>query len=1062
MKKILIVLFGFSFTFTNFAQQDINTTFKTQMTTRFAPLDKTKVPHGILLNFGMEFTNVPAFNGVLTDSTFSNKVSLTQIYNTLLSSRIRSVPTGFVTPTEFETRWNNNRIAGIVSLAGLYFKYAQFIPNASIANKLTVLNDVYYDKYVGGIWQNPYQEYQTFAIAPAIKLYEGLKMKVKIPSNTFYSNYQSQVQTIKIDFGNGLGYVPMLFDQIKNVNYTTVGVKIWKYKLTLTNGTIMYNQSRIKLKNGISTIPYPENGGSILLNSNPVTNAAAPIQPPIVNQKYDKNITATKIFDGAYGSVKLTIDTNGDGIINKPLIVAEGFDIGVILSPENPNGIYNYDNFRDFLFGGGANLRNLIYNSNKQYDIIYVDWANGLDFMQRNAFALETAIAWVNQQKANAGSTEKNVVLGQSMGGVIARYALADLEQNGLVHDTRLFKSHDAPQQGANIPISAQYLYRNINRQYISSLPLVVTGEVFIPVFTGNQQVSNYLSLLDAPASKQLLANWSNINYEIDNTQHTNFYNELKNKGINPLVNKGYPINCKNISISNGSECGNGQNFNPGDPLLNFQWNKGLNFVEDLLSIVVIPFGGAIGTLVDVDFWGVVGLGLIPGNSRFNVDFQAKSIPYGSNNLIYKAEVSYSKKILWIGPRISIYIIDVEKNQPPGVLPFDSYGGGFFNTSQITSVVNISGLYIRDRFGFIPTSSALDVGKRDVQLTDIDYKSRYVGANPLTGNRSTPFANFTTSFDINPNVSNKQHISFDTRTGDWLANELNIVLPQATTNCSFICDNVVQITGANSMCTNGETYSVNLPSFLTPAWSISQGSNLVTLINNSNGTVTLTSDNYSGTITLSVSFGNGTCGTKTITKTISIGNNIYNYSLTPIDAYCESPFHYFVLQTSSNIPDQINGISNFYPSVGIFTSGLNGTNNVVLRTPYNYTGGAGFEVLATNNSCGKFKYTFSIGGIQDCQFIQPARIANTNINFYKIYPNPATNIVNIDLKNQEQKPSQNSTIVTELYNMMGELKRNVSIVNNIASIDVLGLQRGIYLLRINIDGVVESHQVGIE
>ncbi len=1061
MKNFSLLLLCFLLSLTNFAQQDINTTFKTQMIARFASLDKTKVPHGILLNFGMEFTNVPAFNGVLTDSTFSNKVSLTQIYNTLLSSRIRSVPTGFVTPTEFENRWSNNRTAGIVSLAGLYFKYAQFKPNASIANKLTVVNDVYYDKYVSGIWQNPYQEYQTFAITPAIKLYEGLKMKVKIPSNTFYSNYQSQVQNIQIDFGNGLGYVPMLFDQIKNVNYTTVGVKIWKYKLTLTNGTIMYNQSRIKLKNGISTIPFPENGGPMLLNSNTVISATAPIQPPIVNKKYDKNITATKIFNGDFGRVKLTIDTNGDGIINKPLIVAEGFDIGVILSPENPNGIYNYDNFRDFVRNSNSvNLRNLIFDSNKQYDIIYVDWANGVDFLQRNAFALETAIAWVNQQKANAGSTEKNVVLGQSMGGVIARYALADMEQNGLVHDTRLFISHDAPQQGANIPISAQYLYRNITRQYISSLPLVLTGEVFIPLFTGNQQVSNYLSLLDAPASKQLLANWSNINYEIDNAQHTNFYNELKNKGINPSINKGYPINCKNIAISNGSECGNGQNFNPGDHLLNFQWDKGLSFVEDLLSLVAIPIGGAFATLVDIDFWGVVGLGLIPGNSRFNVDFQAKSIPYGSNNLIYKAEVSYSKKILWIGPRVTTYIIDVEKNQPTGILPFDSYGGGFFNTSQITSAVSISGLYIRDRFGFIPTSSALDVGKKDVQLNDIDYKSRYVGAIPPTGNRSTPFANFTTSFDTNPNVSNKQHISFDTRTGDWLANELNIVSPQTTTDCSYIC-NGTQISGFQTICLTA-TYSLPTAAGTIYNWTVVQNNgSLVSVAGANTPNVTLTRVNaLNGSITLNLTI-TSPCGTSNFTRNIWVGLPTNNYTVTRYNK-CN-----FQLSPRYNDPsatylwEYVSGTGGAIDPNEMFINQMG--NNVSFDVYENFT--VTFQLTVTN-PCGtivsNITETYLVNS--DPPYCARRRPAPTTQNdtFFRSYPNPTNNIINIELKTQDLKPNPNSIINAELYNMMGEVKRNVLINNNTATVDVIGLLKGIYILKISVDGVTESHQVAIQ
>jgi len=43
------------------------------MNTVFSPLNKNNVPpHGILLDYGIEFTNVPVFNGTLSGSTYTN------------------------------------------------------------------------------------------------------------------------------------------------------------------------------------------------------------------------------------------------------------------------------------------------------------------------------------------------------------------------------------------------------------------------------------------------------------------------------------------------------------------------------------------------------------------------------------------------------------------------------------------------------------------------------------------------------------------------------------------------------------------------------------------------------------------------------------------------------------------------------------------------------------------------------------------------------------------------------------------------------------------------------
>jgi hypothetical protein len=258
MKKITVLFFAFLFSLFANAQQEINTAFATQINTVFGSLDKTKVPHGILLDYGMEFTNVPAYNGVLTDSTYSDKSILNQIYNTLLSSRVRELSTAWITPTEYDTRWNNNRSAGVIALSGLYFKYAQFADNAITTNKITLSANKFYDKVINGVWQNPYQELQTFAMAAPIKQYDDLSMQVKIPSNIFISNYQNLITSIQVDFDNGQGYITVPYNQNITVSYTTEGVKVWKYKLNLTNGTSLYNQSRMKIVKGVTLIPYSQ------------------------------------------------------------------------------------------------------------------------------------------------------------------------------------------------------------------------------------------------------------------------------------------------------------------------------------------------------------------------------------------------------------------------------------------------------------------------------------------------------------------------------------------------------------------------------------------------------------------------------------------------------------------------------------------------------------------------------------------------------------------------------------------------------------------------------------
>ena len=1050
MKKIsLLSLLFFVFNMAT-AQQEISTAYATQATNMFAPLDKNRIPHKVLLDYGFEYTNLKAFNGTLTDSTVVDVPTLKHIYNTLFSSRVTSATTGFINPNNFESNWKTNRIAGTITLSGLYYKYNAFINDAINLGKVNYVNNQFQDKFVSGVWQNPYQEFQAFAMAPAITKYEGLSFTVKIPSTIFYSNYQSLVQSIQIDFGNGAGYITVPFNQNVTVNYATEGVKTWKYKLNLTNGTSLLSQSKIDVKQGVTTIPW---------GTSTVSTSAMAATSVASSTIYSHNITATKNYNGAFGTVKLTIDdTNNDGI-RKPLIVAEGFDAGIILAPEMANGMNTYSQFKNSTYDGGFELRNLIYNSNKQYDIIYVDWNNGVDFLQKNAFALEAVIAWVNSVKIG---TEKNVVLGQSMGGVIARYALADMEQSSLDHKTRLFVSHDAPQQGANIPVSVQYMFRHVTNLFNRYSAPYGTQVIDVP-FLEN-------SILDQPATKQMLMNWVNGFSNIDNTISSGFYTELKGKGINPTVNFGYPINCRNIALSNGAECGITQGFNAGDDLLSYNLSGKLPFLQNLL----VPLAGFLGYTAyqDPNILAIGFVGLLPGSSRYNVEFNAKSIPYGTGNQIYKGRISYTKKLFKIfgwAPTITVNITNAQKDQPAGVLPIDHYAGGRYDTTLFTAGATLpAGIYIRDRFNFIPTTSALDIGKGNVPLNDSDFKMAYVGATPPIAPKNSPFANFSTDFEkFNPNASNKTHISFNSRNGEWLAKELNIA--PITTNCSYMCAST-QITGADLICTSA-TYTA--PSGGTfNNWTITQGSSLVTLTGNGTPNVTLTAlPDASGAVTLSLTMGdNGAkCGNITISKTIWVGTpqfkEFYFYNgqsatvcIAPIDYLTTSlPSHkvkaIFEGMTSSEI--LVN--SNWEWDIENNLIMINGTRDTRTICPME-TGFSSFRVRA-KNACGWSDW------YQIPQFeitLPPNNYMRQSSTTYTVYPNPTKDIVNIDLRDQNNIPEKGTTISGELFDMMGQSKSKVEITNNKATFTVRGLNKGIYVLKIYINDKVESHQIAVE
>jgi hypothetical protein len=1047
--KFIFSLFFALLSFYSIAQQQINTEFKTKTLQVFQNLDKNRVPHGILLDFGMEFTNLQAFNGTLTDSTYTNSQTISDIYKTLLMCRVsNNINTGFITPQEYATRWYTQRTNGVITLSGQYFKYNRFEDNA-YPNKLNYNNNQFSDKYVGAVWQNPYEEKQLFAMTSSIAKYEGYNFQVKLPGNLFLTNYPATVQNIQVDFSDGLGYRIVSYDQLINVSYTQNNTYIWKYKITLTNGQTLLSHSKIEIEEGLNAVPYTNPNNTLV----PETSAAT----SNISGYQKITIAATTPYGNgpyAYGNATVYIKYKNDGnTITKPLIVAEGFDTGIILTPEQEAGDNNINKFIVSTLNG-----DLLFGEINQYDVIYVDWNNGVDFIQKNAFVLEEVIKWVNQNKIGY---QQNIVLGQSMGGLIARYALRDMENKGLNHDTRLYVSHDAPHLGANVPLSIQHSARHLRNIYVNSPVALFQGEVILPVlFNFTDGIINLInnntnwtidgqplqeidyitpltafSIADTPASRQMQYNWINRNYELKNAIHDIWQQELSNMGY-PI---GFPALGKpirNIAIANGSECGLTQANNGNimsyikDASRNSFLSQYLNLFDAIYSLL-IP-----NPLVTV-------AGLFPGKSYWQIDFQSKYMTtLNENKNIYHGSIKYKKKVFWFIP-VSITITEKDVNQPSDVLPYDTYGGG--NQKSPTNNIPLDNI-VSNSFGFIPTASSLDIGKGTTIINDSDYRNSYIGALPPVLPKNSPFQNFVTHFDrLNPSNNNSKHISFNRRNGNWLRTELNTGIADEYSNCSYMCASSNQITGASLICTSA-TYSA--PSGGTfNNWTITQGASLVTLTGNGTPNVTLTAlPDSSGAVTLSLTMGDdplnnnsGKCGNITLTKTIWVGKPSFTFEYTYFDIQpVKSTL--CVVSSDTNITLAQQGVTN------VTFAGSTMLYGDCIRTTAPFC-----KEATVTNACGSTTSKY------DCDF---GRLASNSI--YKIYPNPSNDIVNIDLKDLNIQTEKAETISGELFDMMGQLKSKIQIINNKATFSVRGLNKGIYILKIYINEKIENHQIAVE
>lgn len=221
------------------------------------------------------------------------------------------------------------------------------------------------------------------------------------------------------------------------------------------------------------------------------------------------------------------LDNSDLNNIRKPVIIVEGFDMF--------EGFTCQDIYNNYLNQPTLNGNLLASDLRKQgYDIITYNLSHGnvLLPIEINALILQQFIQHINRIKT---TNEELIIIGVSMGGLIARQALTQMENDGTGHQTKLFISFDSPQKGANVPLSLQYMVK------VASI-----ASLFESSFKA------LLGVLNSRAAREMIIYTA---FEITNAHvgsvdaYLNFYDQLK--GLNNC--NGYPKETNKVAISNGS-----------------------------------------------------------------------------------------------------------------------------------------------------------------------------------------------------------------------------------------------------------------------------------------------------------------------------------------------------------------------------------------------------------------------------------------------------------------------------------------------------------------------------
>ncbi len=270
---------------------------------------------------------------------------------------------------------------------------------------------------------------------------------------------------------------------------------------------------------------------------------------------YSQSITASIAYQGydetqpyfGQGEFEIFLD-NVNGVLDKPIIFIDGFDPGDNNDIADMYNAFNFDgdNLADILRDEGFDFVALNF---PQYITNGKEIDGGADYIQRNAFVLIELLNTINGLKVG---NEELVVIGPSMGGLIARYALAYMEQNSMDPETRLYISIDSPHLGANIPVSFQYLINYLAEE------------------EGNAEAQLAVdTILNSPAAKEMLIDHFSGHLLAGSTFLQDPAKLLPEGAPNfrdafqaELDGLGFPQQVRNISVINGS----GQSVTTGMP----------------------------------------------------------------------------------------------------------------------------------------------------------------------------------------------------------------------------------------------------------------------------------------------------------------------------------------------------------------------------------------------------------------------------------------------------------------------------------------------------------------
>lgn len=629
----------------------------------FGKLNKSRIYDGILINASVLPVDLDNFSA---NSQFeANYDTWIKMYYKIYSAHLEQpkIPTA----EEIYTKAEEYNKKGIIPLGICHFNYSAIRADAIDRGLLRLKDDVLYES--SSSREDPYELKECIAFAPFSWRDNDAGNFTFMLSNEFiFDNTDSKISSISVDFADGTGFRKIRINEPVNVVYGSSGLKTIRMNLNIGG-------KKYSLK---STMQIGDDGQKS--GSSGGKDLGSEVTP-----NYTESIQIThngNTIKGEWG-----VYYGCDNVLNKPVIVIEGFDPlnSKKLAPIKifgPNGQINNTHKKNLYAINDTEQHTLDKLRELGYDIIILDFEDNPIDLRASGRLVAELIKTINNRKV--GNNEL-IVMGRSGGGLLARYALVYLENNNINHQTRLLLTNDSPHQGANIPLGFQHFLDFATDQALIMSMLGTPGTILKDVLFDKTINSTY--------AKQLLY------YHYTATSGSSAYpSALKNSFFNDLNSLGnYPTKLIKVAISSG-------NRNAG--------SQGVGFNQNLLA------------------WDAADI-LPTYCANVRVSSYVKTLPQkGSSGYVMGASLETRLVILPCVAYSPWVTLASAGHQVNNVLPYDDAPGGStgwhrfdtdaFMPDALNNVVSaFTGISIeQDPTCFVPVISAIDLNSSILPTTN--------------------------------------------------------------------------------------------------------------------------------------------------------------------------------------------------------------------------------------------------------------------------------------------------------------------------------------------------------